>query len=159
MDMRRLVLVVCVLAGIIVGLRLAAPSLAHGGSPTPAATTLAFAVAFRDTVLAANTSDLSPGDRILLSDRLLQNGKEIGHDAGVCTVTDAAAGGEALCAVTWALPEGTISAQFLNAPPPEKIFAVVGGTGQYQGARGYGVLVEEPNQTGTVTFHLRDDSA
>ena len=45
-----------------------------------------------------------------------------------------------------------ISTQFLNAPPPRKRAAIVGGTGAYRGARGQAVIVEGPHQTGTVTF-------
>jgi hypothetical protein len=56
--------------------------------------------------------------------------------------------------VTWDLGDGTIATQFLNAPPPRKVFAVVGGTGRYEGARGSGELVEAPDQTGALAFHL-----
>ena len=139
---------------ILCGAAAARSPAAQNGTPSPAGQPLAFDVAFRDTVLAATPSQLSPGDRVILRDRLLAHGVEVGHNAGVCTITDSTGGGEALCAVTWALPGGTLSTQFLNTPPPEKTFAIIGGTGQSQGARGVGVLVEQPDQTGMVTFQL-----
>ena len=133
----------------------------HGGmaaeeaSPMPTGPVLQFDVRFRDTILAAGDSGLAVGDRFILSDRLLQDEAEVGHNAGVCTITDAEAA-EALCEVTWVLPDGTIATQFQNTPPPEKEFAVVGGTGRYEGARGSGTLIEFGDETGTVTFRLID---
>ena len=147
---------------LIVALLVALPTLravAHAGTPMPVEQTVAFDVEFRDTILAASDSGLSPGDRFILSDRVVQSGQEVGHNSGECTVTDGAGGGEAICIVIWSLPEGTIATQLLNTPPPEKAFAIVGGTGRYQGVRGSGVLVEGPDQTGTVTFHLHSDRA
>jgi hypothetical protein len=49
---------------------------------------------------------------------------------------------------------GQIATQFLNTPPPRKVAAIVGGTGSYRHAQGEAVIVEGPNQTGTVTFRL-----
>ena len=121
------------------------------GTPSPHAS-LRFDIEFHDTVLGQDTSRLSLGDRFILHDVVLLNGRQVGHNGGVCTVTDVA--GETICIVTWALPEGTLSTQFLNSPPPRKAFAVIGGTGRYQGVRGAGELVEAGNGTGTVTFSL-----
>lgn len=130
---------------------------AQEASPMPMGTVVQFDVRFRDTILAASDAGLALGDRFILSDRLLREGVEVGHNAGVCTITDAEAA-EALCEVTWAVPGGTISTQFLNTPPPEKAFAIVGGTGHYAGARGSGTLVEFGDETGTVTFDLSDEA-
>ena len=80
-------------------------------------------------------------------------GKKVGHDAGVCTFTSLAPP-EAACNITFFLPRGQIATQFLNAPPPHKVTAIVGGTGAYRGTRGEAVIVERPNQTGTITFRL-----
>jgi hypothetical protein len=128
--------------------RLATP----GATPAAAAAALHFDVQFHDAILAANASTLAAGDRIILGDRLLQAGQEVGHNAGVCTITDPA--GEMICEVVYTLPEGTIATQFLNTPPPAKTFAVVGGTGRYAGARGTGTLLEHADQTGVLDFQL-----
>ena len=144
---------------LAVGPRAASPTLAWQASPmaSPVAAreALHFDVQFRDTILAADPSTLAAGDRIILSDRLLRGGREVGHDAGVCTITDPA--GEAICEVVYSLPDGTIAAQFINAPPPAKTFAVVGGTGRYAGARGTGTLLEHEDQTGVLDFQLRPE--
>jgi hypothetical protein len=62
---------------------------------------------------------------------------------------------EAACTVTWRLPRGTITGQWLNQPPPRKIVAVTGGTGIYRHASGQAIVVEHSTDRGTVTFHLR----
>lgn len=117
---------------------------------------LQFDIQFNDTILAADASvGFQLGDRIVLNDLVLLDGTQVGHNGGVCTVTDAV-GGEMFCAVTWSLPDGTISTQFLNTAPPEKVFAITGGTGAYQGAQGIGVLVEHGDETGTVSFELAE---
>jgi hypothetical protein len=149
--------VICGLGLLLLGL-VAASSLrdadARTGTPEASVETLEFDVAFRDTVLAADQSALSLGDRFILNDLILQEGETIGHNGGVCTIIDTA--GEAMCTVIFSLPEGTIVTAFLNTPPPEKTFAIVGGTGKYAGARGQGELIEAPDQTGWLTFEFTE---
>lgn len=117
-------------------------------------------VAFHDTILTASTTGLSLGDRFILSDEVFLNGELVGHNGGVCTVTNLA--GELICNVTWSLPGGELSTQFLNTSNPTKHFAITGGTGDYAGARGTGELIErgdgddQSGGTGTVTFNLLD---
>jgi len=156
--MHRPVIVLCSLVLLGVGLVRSAPAshtAAQAATPATGQQTLRFDVQFRDTFLAADPAAMELGDRVILSDLLLSDGKEVGRNAGVCTVTDVA--GEAICSVVYSLPDGTIATQFFNTPPPEKEFAIIGGTGRYQGARGFGELVESgTDQTGTVTFHLID---
>jgi hypothetical protein len=81
------------------------------------------------------------------------NGEQVGHDGVSCIIIDPGAV-EAECTATYDLPRGTITTQFLNPPPPVKSFAVTGGTGTYRNVRGEGVLTENPDQTGTLTFDL-----
>jgi hypothetical protein len=52
------------------------------------------------------------------------------------------------------ISRGEIATQFLSAPPPRKLAAIVGGTGANSGARGEAVIVEGPDETGNVTFSL-----
>ena len=158
MSMERLTIVICGFALLGVGLVYAAPvSLtgAHVGTPEAEEETLHFDVEFNDTFLAADPAAMDVGDRIILSDLLPANGQEVGRSAGVCTVANVA--GEAICSVVYALPDGTIATEFFNTPPPVKEFAIAGGTGRYQGVRGFGELVESgTDETGTVTFHVID---
>lgn len=114
--------------------------------------TLAYDVRFHDTVLAAKTDGLSLGDRFILDDTLLQGGKAVGKSSGLCTITDTT--GIALCNVTFTLPDGTVSIQFVNAPPPKKDFAVIGGTGSYAGSTGTGVMIENGDNTGNLSLTL-----
>jgi hypothetical protein len=150
--MRRNVIVGIVALFVAVGL--GAVSLAANAATPEANDAPRFDIKFHDTFVTKDPNALALGDRIILSDAVLKNGEQVGHNGGVCTVTDVA--GEMECTVTWSLPDGTISTQFLNTPPPEKTFAIVGGTGHYAGARGTGTLVEHGDETGTVAFALED---
>lgn len=140
------------LATIVLALALGTGAFAQHSATPESNGELRFDIQFRDTLLTASDAQLTLGDRFILNDLVLLNGEEVGHNGGVCTVTDTA--GELVCAVTWSLPNGTISTQFLNTPAPDKSFAVVGGTGDYANADGTGELVEHGDETGTVTFAL-----
>jgi hypothetical protein len=118
----------------------------------------AFQVAIRfgdDPLIDVGGSPPGPdvGDIVALDDQLLVNGRVIGHDGGSCVFNNVSRP-EASCVVTFALPRGTITGQWLNQPPPRKVVAVTGGTGLYRNARGEAVIVEAPDQTGTATFRL-----
>ena len=116
--------------------------------------TIKFALAFHDVQVDLGKKGPSVGDTQILADSLLDaKGKKVGHDAGVCTITTLTPP-EAACQITFFLAHGEIATQFLNAPPPRKVAAIVGGTGAYRGARGEAVIVEGPKQTGTITFQL-----
>jgi hypothetical protein len=98
---------------------------------------------------------LTAGDLIVSHDVLYRHGRKVGRSALTCTITDPKVP-EGACTVTWALPGGTVSGQFLNAPPPRKVVAITGGTGAYAGASGVAVVVESGrNQTGSLTFSFR----
>lgn len=122
------------------------------GVTTAHAEELVFDVKFNDSVLAAGQNGLVAGDRIILDDMLLRGGAEVGSTAGVCTITDPA--GVMFCAITFVVPDGTINTQFPNTPPPEKHFALFGGTGAYAGREGSGVLLEHGDGTGTLTLTI-----
>jgi hypothetical protein len=115
-----------------------------------AAEELRFDVTFDDTVLPARDDVLSKGDRVILDDRLTVDGVYAGSVAGLCTVTDP--NGIMICSITFRLENGSISTQFANSPPPEKIFALFGGTGAFQGRSGMGVLTEFGDGTGSLVL-------
>lgn len=118
-----------------------------------AAEALSYDVVFDDKVIAAGTDTLSTGDRIIINDRLLENGLDAGRAAGVCTIVDAE-DSYAICTVTFTLEAGSIAIQFVNAPPPEKTFPILGGTGLFAGRHGMGTLLEHGDGTGSVSFTL-----
>jgi len=122
-------------------------------SAAQAGQTLSYDVNFHDTVLTAKTDGLSLGDRFILDDVLLEAGKQVGTSSGLCTITNV--DGIAICNVTFSLPGGTLSAQFINAPPPRKDFAIIGGTGAYANAMGTGVMIENGDNTGNLTLTLQ----
>ena len=125
--------------------------LAALSTPAAAAETLHFDVVFNDSVLTAKPDALSVGDRIIINDRLLEDGVEVGTAAGTCTIVDTGRS-TAICNVTFTLKAGVLAVQFVNSPPPEKHFPILGGTRAYEGRTGSGVLVERGDGTGTVRF-------
>jgi hypothetical protein len=95
----------------------------------------------------------SAADLIIFHDTLLQDGREVGHEVGSCVVVDA--DGLASCtAVLTVDGQGTIAYALENAPPPRKVLAITGGSGDYRTARGDGVLVEHGDGTGTLTLRI-----
>lgn len=93
------------------------------------------------------------GDEITFHDTLFSHGTRVGDGGGSCVIVDASQL-LANCPEVIRLPHGTITAQFLNAPPPTKHLAITGGTGAYKNAGGEGTLVEAGDQTGRETLHL-----
>jgi hypothetical protein len=151
---KRSVSVIFVLA-IAIGLVVGGRNLGSASSEAQAGRTLRLSVQFSPFfLLDLGDKGLSMGDEIVAHDLLVDStGKQVGHDGVSCIVTDPGAA-EAECTATYDLPGGTITTQFLNAPPPVKHFAVTGGSGIYRNVRGQGVLTEHPDQTGTLTFDL-----
>ncbi len=95
----------------------------------------------------------SAGDLHVLDDLLFQEGRQVGHTSGVCTLTNLTRPEEA-CMITFSLPRGIITGQWLNTPPPRKVAAITGGTGIYRNARGEARVVEFSSEQGAVTFLL-----
>jgi hypothetical protein len=142
------------LIALAAALSIVAPTAAAASRSSASLQTIKFAVAFHDVQLDLGKKGPSVGDERVLADSLLDaKGRTVGHDAGVCTFTTLTPP-EATCSITFFLSGGEIATQFLNAPPPRKVAAIVGGTGAYRGARGEAVIVEGPKQTGTIVFRL-----
>jgi hypothetical protein len=129
----------------------ASPALAAAQAKTK---TLRYGIRFNETALDLGTPGPSLGDLQILNDKLVnRRGKVVGHDGGICTVTSLDPP-ETNCTITFSLPGGQITSQFLNSPPPRKIAPITGGTRRYRGARGQLVLTENPDQTGTIVFRF-----
>jgi len=58
------------------------------------------------------------------------------------------------CTEVIRLKQGTVTAQFLNGPPPTKHLAVTGGTGLYRTAGGQATLIEFGSTGGKLILHL-----
>jgi hypothetical protein len=96
----------------------------------------------------------SAADVIVFNDQLLTDGKQVGHEVGSCVLIDAS--GLANCTGVVTLDGvGTITFAFENAPPPEKVLAITGGTGAYRSARGEGTFLENGDgKTATLTLSV-----
>ena len=145
---------------IAVGVSLAASVLLLQGSVLGAATgtgrggTMTFHVVFAPF----NYTDLgAPGpsaaDVIVFHDQLLQSATTVGDEVGSCVLVDET--GLSNCSGVVQLENrGTITFSFVNAPPPHKVLAVTGGSGEFRLARGDGTLDENGDGTGTLVLRL-----
>ena len=121
---------------------------------SPKTQTLQYRIRFNDTALDLGAPGPTLGDLQLLNDQLVnRDGNVVGHDSGVCTITSLDPP-ETNCNITFALPGGQITSQFLNSPAPRKAAAITGGTSRYRRARGDILIKENPDQTGTIVFRL-----
>jgi hypothetical protein len=103
----------------------------------------------------------SVGDVTAFSDRVLQDGQQVGIDGATCTTTNVAhdGSGSVLCVANLFLPPGQISIQGLmtfTASGPDKTaaFAITGGTGAYRNARGDALLTNLPNDDIQVDLNI-----
>ena len=152
-----LVLAVAILGFVMGGISLSLRSASTSAVASSGGTThLHFLVKFfQDSSLDLGTPGPSQGDEFIFHDLVFTpDGRtQVGHDGGSCVLFDVAAS-EENCTLTYSLPGGELTTQFLNSPPPTKILAVTGGTGSYRNVRGQGKLVESGHETATLTFDL-----
>jgi hypothetical protein len=95
----------------------------------------------------------SAADVIVFHDQLFQSGEAVGDEIGSCVLVDAT--GLSNCSGVMQLENrGTITFAFVNAPPPHKVLAVTGGSGQFRTAGGDGTLDENEDHTGTLVLRL-----
>jgi hypothetical protein len=97
----------------------------------------------------------SAADVIVFHDQLQQGGKTVGDEVGSCILVDPKEGLANCTGVVRLGKRGTIAYSFVNAPPPHKVLAVTGGSGQFPTARGDGTLDENGDGTGTLVLRLR----
>ena len=95
----------------------------------------------------------SAADVIVFHDQLLQSAKTVGDEVGSCVLVDET--GLSNCSGVVQLENrGTITFSFVNAPPPHKVLAVTGGSGEFRTARGDGTPDENGDGTGTLVLRL-----
>lgn len=159
--MRKLVpvgAVVALLLGLVGVITVAAaPRVAQ--SDTASSTTLSFDVKFSPFSFIPTNPVRVPnlpfalGDELTFHDVLLSRGSQVGDDLGSCVIVELSPV-QANCSSVIRLAGGNITAQFANAPPPQKDLALTGGTGVYNDVGGDGSLVEFGDGTGTLTLHV-----
>jgi hypothetical protein len=90
------------------------------------------------------------GDRFGFGDKL--SGDDTGFDRGVCTFI----GGKSLCNVQARLSKGTLSLQgFVTEKARNLPIAVLGGTGNYDGARGTAVVTDVNSSTTDIKITFK----
>jgi hypothetical protein len=128
-------------------------------SPASAGTTITFS----QVNVSDQTFNLGSGHGIavgyveLVANKLMQGGRQIGHDGESFTVTRFGNGSaDELASSVEVLARGQIDLSGLVTSTPSGPgtfqLAVTGGTGGYQDARGYATVV--PGNSPTVTIHL-----
>ena len=144
-----------------IGVSLAASVLLLQGSALGAATgndrgghTLTFDVLFSDpSYTDLGAPGFSAADVLVFHDQLHQSGNAVGDEVGSCVLVDET--GLSNCSGVVQLENrGTIAFSFVNAPPPHKVLAVTGGSGDFRAVRGDGTLDENGDGTGTLVLRL-----
>ena len=142
----------------VVGASLAALVLVLQGSALGADTRGGRTMTFHVVFAPFNYTDLgTPGpsaaDIIVFHDQLSQNGTSVGDEIGSCVLVDET--GLSNCTAVIRLEgRGTITFAFQNAPPPHKVLAITGGSGDFRTSRGDGTLDENEDHTGTLVLTL-----
>jgi hypothetical protein len=140
------------------GAVLALGAMMLGTSLTGASAGTSEEIRFRAITTEATNLDLgedgpSLGDQYIFHDVLKREGEKVGHDGGVCTITSVKRM-ELQCLVTVYLSDGQITLQGLATDGQEFVFAVTGGTDQYQGASGEAHVVIRSETVARVTIDL-----
>jgi hypothetical protein len=131
---------------------------AFAAADKPHVTTLRFTLHFSPlTVIDVGAKGNSLGDEIVSHDIIFsKSGKRVGYDAQTCMFTNLHPP-QLGCSLVFAIPGGTITGQYIGAPPPHKLVAITGGTGKYVGANGTIEVVESGQDISvknTLTFKL-----
>ena len=100
------------------------------------------------------------GDEVVFHDQLLSHGKVIGHDGGSCQATFVPKKGvpQFQCLVTFVLRGGQVTSQgLINIANPASFsgrFAITGGTGIHQRARGQATIHQTTATLATITLFI-----
>lgn len=140
------------------GAVLALGAMMWGTTLTSASAGTSEELQFRAVTIEATNIDLgedgpSLGDQYIFHDVLKRDGEKVGHDGGVCTITSVKRA-ELQCLVTVSLSGGQITLQGLATDGEVFVFAVTGGTDQYQGAAGEARVVIRSETVARVTIDL-----
>jgi Dirigent-like protein len=138
------------LAAIAAALVTAALVATAGSAQAPAGTTLHLVAKSEKSVGFFPKHRPRGGDQVGFGDTI--SGDDTGYDRAACTVV----GRSLLCTIQVQLSKGTLSVQGIapqrsnNTP-----FAIVGGTGAYDGARGTALVTDVNSNTTNITAALK----
>jgi hypothetical protein len=120
-----------------------------GSAQAPAATTLHLVSTTQKTVGFGPKHAPRQGDRFGFGDKI--TGTATGYDRGVCTFI----GRQVLCVVVVHLSNGTLTgAGLLPEKSKNTPFAITGGTGAYNGARGTALVTDVNSTTSNIDITL-----
>jgi Allene oxide cyclase barrel like domain len=103
----------------------------------------------------------SKGDQTIFHDKLLRDGRAVGHEDGACTVTRITPTADPIklnCVGSVVLPRGQITFQGFATAAPAKHLVVTGGTGRFARSAGRVTLTEFGDGTGSLVVHLTQPS-
>jgi hypothetical protein len=135
---------------LVAALATTAVVAATGSAQAPAGTTLHLNAKSQKNVGFFPSGRPHQGEHLGFGDKI--TGDDNGYDRAACTIV----GSSALCTVQVQLSKGTLSVQGIapqrsnNTP-----FAVTGGTGAYDGARGTAFVTDTSSSTTSITVVLR----
>jgi hypothetical protein len=151
---RRLGVLGAAIALVALAVGAVSPALGASGGDDNGRTFRVTAIITEETFVDVGDEGESVGDQFIFSDKLLKNGKQVGHDAVVCTIVSLERE-EAQCVGTFWFSGGQITAQvlvsFAEGPPAVPI---TGGSGKYRGAEGE-IHIRDVSETKSIlTFKL-----
>jgi hypothetical protein len=138
------------LAALAAALVTAALVATTGSAQAPAGTTLHLVAKSQKSVGFFPKARPHQGDHIGFGDTI--SGDDTGYDRAACTLV----GRSLVCTIQVQLSKGTLSVQGIapqrsnNTP-----FAVTGGTGAYDGARGTALVTDVNSSTTNITVNLK----
>jgi hypothetical protein len=104
--------------------------------------------------LQQHRGDFRAGDYTVFSDTLTdRRGHVVGTEGGTGVITKVdATGAQIDYVLTISIPGGQVAAQGLGSPDPHKHLGIVGGTGRFAGAAGEIDVIENGDETGSLTI-------
>jgi Dirigent-like protein len=138
------------LAALAAALVIAALVAATGSAQAPAGTTLHLVAKSQKNVGFFPSGRPHQGEHLGFGDAI--TGDDTGYDRAACTIV----GRSLVCTIQVQLSKGTLSVQGIapqrsnNTP-----FAVIGGTGAYDGARGTALVTDVNSSTTNITVNLK----
>src|SRR2546430_15609969 len=125
MSKTRMIWPIAVAAGAVVAF---VGGNAFAGPQTPQVTTLRYTLHFSPlTVIDVGAKGNSLGDEIVSHDIVFsKSGERVGYDAQTCMFTNLNPP-QLGCSLVFAIPGGTVTGQYIGAPPPRKLVAITGG--------------------------------
>ena len=138
------------LAALAAALVTAALVAATGSAQAPAGTTLHLVAKSQKSVGFFPKARPHQGDHVGFGDTI--SGDDTGYDRAACTLV----GRSLVCTIQVQLAKGSLSVQGI-APQRAKNtpFAIVGGTGAYDGARGTALVTDVNSSTTNITVNLK----